>query len=403
MVTRVPESMDLTQAIQTLKWLDGERLQDRATIAKLEERLQEQGRQLARQSAQIGDLRSSLASVEGVLSKVDDFEQMVANFKKELTYQLSQRDETWRKERDEAQRLRRIEHEAIKEHLNRLEKDLRAIPRLEEQVGARQAEEERLTDVLQGLEVTVSDLAKRLEEASRTVAYQEERRRADHRRLTEVEHELPSLHTQADALTQKLLLLEQGIQKQQSRMDEAVLELRRYEKPIEELRISDFQREQKVQQYLDQGEEVAQELERVREQTHDFIERKQAVQRALNALEKARERIERRQDEMAEKQRVAEARFERQWEEWQTARAKELKKREMIVEQRWQEQGRTDVKQESRLQRLEAVASLYGEQLKDLWEAHRTDAVSLMSAAQEVYEALVAPIDDQLALLRGEQ
>jgi chromosome segregation ATPase len=395
--------MDLTQAIQTLKWLDGERRKDRATIAKLEEHLQEQGRQLSRQSAQIDQLRSSLATVGGVLSKVDEFEQMVSNYKKEMTFQLEQRDETGRKERDEAKRLRRLEHEAMKEHLSRLEKELRVLPRYDEQISARHAEEERLTEKLQSLEVTVADLDKRLEDPARAVSYLEERRRADHRRLTEVEHEIPGLHTKIDTLTQKLPLLEQSVQKQQSRIDEAIQELRRYDKPIEELRVSDFQREQKMQQYLEQGAEVAQELERLREQTHGFIERRQQVKRALDALEKFRTRIERRQDEMAERQRVAEARIERQWEEWQTARAKELKKQEMVIEQRWQEQGRIDVKQEGRLETLEAVLPLYRDQIKALWEAHRADADSLLSAAQDVYEGLVAPIDEQLAILRGEQ
>jgi hypothetical protein len=127
------------------------------------------------------------------------------------------------------------------------------------------------------------------------------------------------------------------------------------------------------------------------------------VKRALAALEKFKARIERRQDEMAERQRVAEERIERQWDEWQAARAKEMKKHEMIVEQRWQEQERTDVSQEGRLETLEALAPVYREQLRALWETHRADASALLSAAQDVYEELVAPIDEQLALLRGEQ
>jgi hypothetical protein len=126
------------------------------------------------------------------------------------------------------------------------------------------------------------------------------------------------------------------------------------------------------------------------------------VKRALNALEKFKTRIERHQDEMAERQRIAEERLEREWEEWQTARAKELKKQEMVFEQRWDEQRQTDAEQERRLETLETAASLYRDQLRALWEAHRTDAESLLSAAQDVYGELVAPIDEQLAILRGE-
>jgi A-kinase anchor protein 9 len=402
MVTKITESMDAGQALQTLKWLDEERRKDKATIAKLEERLQEQQRILTRQSSQIQQLESSLAGVEGVLSQVDEFDQMISNYKKELTYQLEQRDESWRKDQAETKRLRQIEHEAIKEHLNRLEKELRVLPRYEEQMTARQAEEERLTERIQAMEVALADLNKRVEEPTRAVSYLEERRRSDHRRLTEFEKEIPDLHRKIDNLAQKVPLLEEHLQKQQSRIEQAVQETRRYEQPIEDLRVASFQREQKVQRYLDQGEEVAQELERLREQTHGFIERRQQVKRALSALEKFQTRIERRQDEMGERQRIAEERVEREWEEWQTARARELKKQELVLEQRRDEQQRVDDEQQRRLEALEAAADLYREQLRALWEAHRADAESLLSAAQDVYGELVAPIDEQLAILRGE-
>ncbi len=403
MVTKITESMDSAQALQTLKWLDEQRRADKATIATLEERLQEQQRVLSKQSAQIQELRSSLAGVEGVLSRVDEFEQMISNYKKEMTYQLEQRDETWRKERAESKQLRQIEHEAIKKHLGRLEKDLRVLPRYDEQLSAREAEEERLTSRIQALEVTLADLSKRLEEPTKAVSYLEERRRSDHRRLTEFEQEIPDLHRRIDSVAQKLPALEQRLQKHDARIEQVIQETRRYDEPIEELRISSFQREQKVQRYLDQGEEVAEELKRLREQTHGFIERKQQVKRALSALEKFKTRLERRQDEMAERQRIAEERIVREWEEWQAARAKELTKQAMILEQRGQAHEEIRIAHERRLEVLEAAVKLYRDQLTAIWETQRADAGSLLSAAQDVYRELVAPIDEQLAKLRGEQ
>ncbi len=403
MVTKVTESMDLTQALQTLKWLDKERREDKAAIAKLEERLQGQEQLLSRQAREIQELRTSLAGVRGALSKIDEFEQIVSNYKQEMTYQLEQRDEAWRKERVEAKQLRRIEQEAIKEHLSRLEKELRVLPRYDERIGAREAEDERLARKVQAVEASLVDQEKRLEEPARAVSYLEERRRSDHRRLTEFEQEIPELHKKIDDLLPKIPLLEQKVQKQQARIDQAIQETRRYEEPIEELRISSFQREQKVQRYLDQGEKVGEELEKLRQQTHGFIERRQQVIRALGELEKFKARIERRQDEMMEKERVAEERVRREWEEWQTARAKQLKKQTLVAEQRWQEQERVDTKQDRRLEALEAVNPVYREQFRALWEAHRADAESLLSAAQDVYGELVAPIDEQLTLLRGEE
>ena len=402
MVTKATEKTDLSQALQTLAWLDQERRKDKATIAKLQERLDHQKQESAKRAAQIQELHASLSRVQSLLSKVDEFEQMITNYKKELTFQLEKRDETWRKERAEAQRLRRLEHEGMKEHLSRLEKELRVLPRYDEQLSARQAEQERMSQTVQRLEATVADLGKRIEDPTNAVSYLEERRRSDHQRLIEVEKDMAGLTKKMDNLAQKLPPFEQALQKQSTRIDGALQATKRFDKVVEELRVSDFQREQKMQAYLDQAEEVAEEMERIREQTHGFIERRQQVNRALSALESFRKRLERRQDEMAERQRIAEERIEREWEEWQTERAKELKKREIVVDQRWQNQKEIDAKQQQRLEALEDLVRLYRDQLSTLWEVQRKDAAALLTAAQDVYEKLVAPVDEQLASLRGE-
>jgi chromosome segregation ATPase len=402
MVTKITESMDLSQALQTVKWLDEERRKDRATIARLEERLKEQERRIARQATRTEELQTSLSRLEGMLSRIDEFEQMVANYKKELTFQLEQRDETWRKDRAEAKRLRRLEHEAMKEHLSRLEKELRVLPGYDERLSARKAEQERMSEKVQSLEAVVADLDKRIDEPTNAVSYLEERRRSDHRRIIEVEQNIPELHKKIERVDQKLPLIEQTVQKQDARIDKAIRASKKYEKPIEELRVSDFQREQRMQSYLSQAEDVAAELERVREQTHGFIERREQVKRALSALEKFKTRIERRQDEMAERQRIAEERVEREWEEWHSERAKELKKQEIVIAQRWQGQEEIDREQQIRLEALTGITELHHEQLDALWEVQRSDASALLDAAQDLYEELIAPIDEQLAVLHGE-
>jgi len=399
---KIIEKTNLAQAAQTIKWLDEERRKDKATIAMLEERLQEQARQIAQQAAQLQELQTSLSNTRGSLSKVDEFEQMVSNYKKEMTFQLQERDETWRKERNEAKRLRRIEHEALKKQLSSLEKELRVLPRYDEELSARQAEEQRLSEAIQNIKVTLADLENRLEDPIKAVSYLEEQRRADTRRITGLEGDATELRSKIENLTTKLPMLEEKIRKQEPRIAQAIQEVRKYEKPIEELRISDFQREQKMQRYLDQGEEVAQELERLRNQAQGFLEQRQMVKRALSALEKFKKRIERRQDEIVEKQRVAEERIMRQWEEWQAARAKAQKKQEVITQERWRNQERVNEEHANRLEPLEATDELYFNQLNALWQTNRADAMSLLEAAQDAYEQLIAPIDEQIALLHNE-
>jgi len=397
----VTQTMDLSQAMQTLKWMDEERRKDKALIAALQERLQLQEQQLAQQAAQIQELRVALAGVQGMLSKVADFEQMVSNFKTELLLQMDQRDETRRKETNESERMRRIEYEALLTNLHRLEKNLRVLPRYDEELSALRTENQRLNESFQLLSADLADLSKRAEEQLRLIPYLEEQRRADNRRLTELENDYAELHRWVGTIDKRFLPLEDAIQKQRARIDAAIEETKKYAQPIEELRVSDFQREQKMKQYLGQAEQVAQELERLRAQTQGFIEQQQEVRRALSALEKFKARIERRQDDMAEKQRLNEEQMQRRWEEWQAVQAKEQKKRDVLIEEKWRQQEQVNQELARRLDKLASISKFQLAQLNALWERRRADCAFVLKDAQEVQENVLPAIDQQLTVLRS--
>jgi len=403
MASNPTQTMDLTQAMQTLKWMDEERLKDKATISALQERVQHQGMQLGQQAAQIQEMQNTLAGVQGVLSKVTDFEQMISNYKDELILQMDQREETRRKEQAETQRVRQIEYEALTAGLNRLEKDMRVLPHFEEDLNVRRAENERLSEALQRVELVVADLSQRSDDRVKAVAYLEEQRRADNRRIGDLEHDATELHKRIETLAPKLPLLEEMLQKQRTRIEEAIQETKRFEKPIEELRISDFQREQKMKQYMDQGAQVAQEMQRIREQTQGFIEQQQLVKRALDKLEGFEARLARRQNEVAEMQRVAEDRLRRQWEEWQDGQAKQQKKQGVVIEERWRQQGQINDEYREWLKRMQATIDMHHAQLDAVWEARRADATQALQNARDDYETLTARLDEQLSVLRGEQ
>ena len=403
MATNVTETMELTQAVQTLKWLDTERRKDKAAIAALQEHIQEQDRKLAEQAAQIQDLQDSLAGVQGVLSRVNQFETMVSNYKAELVHQMDQRAETRRKEMVESERVRQIEYKTITDNLNTLERELRVLPRYDDELRTCRAEDQRLSEALQRLEVAVADLDTRSDERVKAVTYLEEQRRADNRRITDLERDTTALHKRIETIVPKLPLLEETLQKQRTRIEEAIQETKKYEKPIEELRISDFQREQKMKQYLNQAEQVNEEMERIRTQTQSFLEHQQMVKRALKKLEGFQARLEKRQNEVAEMQRVASDRIKRQWEEWEEEQARQKKKQDVVTEERWRQQAQTNDAYVKHLKALRSTTELHQSQLDTLWETRRADATDVLKAVQDVYESLMAPIDEQLAILRGEQ
>jgi hypothetical protein len=120
-------------------------------------------------------------------------------------------------------------------------------------------------------------------------------------------------------------------------------------------------------------------------------------------LERFQARLEKRQNEVAEMQRVAEDRIKRQWEEWQDKQDKQQKKRDVITEERWREQGRTNDTHLKRLDALRSEADMHRGQLDTLWELRRSDTVSLLKSTQEKYEAETRLIDEQMSTLHHKQ
>ena len=403
MAKKAAQTMDMTQASQMLQWLDEERRSDKAIIATLQEQTRNQEEQLAQQEALIQDLQATTASIQSLISQATDFEQTVSNYKNEMVFLLDQREEARKKEQGEADRLRKIEYESISDHLGKLDKDAQTISRLNEALKAREAEDQRLSEALQRLEVLVKDLDKRSDDRVQSVTYLEEQRRADNRRIAELEHDTTELRKKNETQTTKLTLLEDTIQKQKARIGEALEEMKALEKPIEELRISDFQREQKMKQYVDQGEQVAEAMEKIQAQTQEYVVMQQQVKRALEKTESFQGRIEKRQNEVAEMQRLAEDRVKRQWEEWQEGRDKELKKRQMILDEQWKTQETRNQEHAGQIKRLETQTNLHQTQIEALLDAHRMDAHRGLAEMQDAVEQAEQSLIQAREAWRGTQ
>jgi len=403
MAMNVTQTMELTQATQMLKWLEEERRKDKATIAALQEQTQGQEQQLTQQTAQIQELQTSLTGIQNLISQVTDFEQTVSKYKTEMVFLLDQREETWKKERAEAERLRKIEMKALTDHISQLDKAAKLSSRYADDLKARQAEEQRLNENLQRLETTVADLNQRSDDRVQAVAYLEEQRRADNRRIAELEQETTELRKRSETQAAKLPLLEEKIQKYKPRIDEAVSQIKEFEKPIEEMRVAEFRREQAVKKYMDQAEEVRQEVEEWRAQTQRFIEQYQLNKRALEKLESFRARQEKRQNEVAEMQRLAEDRVKRQWEEWQAERDKDLRKRQIIVDERWKAQNTTNQELTGRVEQLEAQTGVHQIHIETLFDVRRMDAHRELEATQNMVEQAEKMLTQARAAMRGEQ
>lgn len=392
--------MELSQLSQMVQWLDEERRKDKALIAALQEQIKLQSQQIAQQQEQIAALQRAVAGMETLVAQVSGFAPALEQLKAEVARMLDIRDEQRQKEQREMDRVRQLEIGALKDEIARVSEELRRIGRLEEGLAAVQAETRRLNEVQQRLEIATADLKKTAEDRVQAVIYLEEQRRADNRRITSLEAEIPELRKRIEATDAKLPLLEEAVQKQRRILEEGLKPIKEFGKVVEELRVADFQRNQQVKKWAGQAEEVRQEVERLREERQRLMEIYQQAKRALDSIAPFQQRIEARQNEMAEMQRLAEERLKRQWEEWQAVQEKGRRNWELTAEEHWRQQERINNSVAKRLDALAEMAKLCGAQLIVLWETRRADVVRSFAHTREVYEARIAEIDQHLAALR---
>ncbi len=366
--------MELSQLEQMVRWLDDERKKDKALIGVLQERTEQQALTIEAQARDLDTLRRELGQLVADVRRTDDYPAMIERTHRDLSTALEELKATQRREKAEAERLRRAEIEALSQEVITVDERYRQTLRYPEMLEARAVGEQRLQTQLQQLTGSVADLTKRTDDRLQAIVYLEEQRRADTRRVAAVEGDLPPLRKAVDEFNAKLLRLEDSIRKLPARVEEAIQIAKSYDPKIEELRVADFQREQRVRQYLDQAAQVQAEVARLVEQTQKYALLFNQNKQALDALEAFRVRLEKRQNEIAEMQRLNEERLKREWEEWQAAFARDWQKRLVTEEDRWRREDLLDQKFTEHLAQIDETSKLYFDEFATLWEELRQTA-----------------------------
>ncbi len=379
--------MELTQMEQMLRWLDEERKQDKLLIAALQERLEQQQELILAQARTLEALQQQINGLELELHRTDTYPEMLSRQAQETQGKIEELRDMIRREHSESERIRQSDVQMITDRLVELEARLRVLPRYEEQLKAREAGEARLQGQYQQINATVSDLSKRLEERAQTLVYIEEQRRADTRRITVLEGALPPLGQSIKELERKQTQMEDTLRKLPGRIDEVLQIAKSYEPRIEELRVADFQREQRMKQYADQAEQVKAEVARLVEQTQKYALLYNQNKQALESLESFETRLEKRQAEVAEMQRLTEERFKRQWEEWQANLARDWQKWTLAEEDRWRRRDLEEQRTQARFAELDQMNEFFYRNIADLWDELRASWERWIKGAQETARA----------------
>lgn len=337
-------TMDLAQLTQMTTWLDEEHRRDKAELIRLQQRVESQEGELQDQARIIKDLEGRVVGMQAQLLKFTQLQAALQQLKNEVVQMFSQADERRQQETREIERVRAIERDNLSRAMNEMRRDLQRLPRLEEDVGLRKAEQQRMSEILLNLQQEFNALSQEAENKLRSIPFLEDGRQQDAKRIARLQQESLEALKRLEQQGSRLQMIEDVTQRQErdtTEIKELFSQLRTSQREfIEGQLLEGEQLKRKVAEWLEMLEVQSKKMDtfdtRMREFSEEFREDRQVV----GNVERFQEMIRREQTQVAELQRLAEERQKRQLEQWGEENEKRWRKELLRWDHQWGEQDK---------------------------------------------------------------
>ena len=387
--------MDMNQVARMIEWLDEERRKDKAVIAALEERVQQQTETITQLTRRLGGIESDQTSLRGAFLPAGKDNEIIEQLRAEMLQMMEQNEAKRLNAERESERRAAISRDSLVRPVRELGERMDKIERAIDQMPAVRAEQDRLATSIPALQQRLEDLNKKTEEPDRRLVFLEEQRRADSRRVSELQSEIPELQRQIDAVRPKLELLE-----------EMAL---RNEKRVLDLQSDERERREQIQQFIDQQNLLIQqrdqqlvalegkignydeEMQTYMQRFETWSEAYRGMKRIIEDFERIGDRLERRINEVAEMQRLSEDRFRQEWNAWTADDQKRWKQFTLTNDEAWRSHDKEFESYVAHLNDLAGQIPPIRDSLDRLWSLERAQ----FKLYREQYQAILEEYDVQ--------
>ncbi|GAB4423481.1 MAG: hypothetical protein Kow0031_01990 [Anaerolineae bacterium] len=367
-----------------LDYLEKKLQEANTAIARLQQRVESQEYAMQEQGHRIAQLEGELAQANAQLVRAAQFDDKLAQQKDELLQLVERR--TGRApasapEAGSALVTKQLENHAAA--LNEMRRTVDKTARFDEQIALARTENTRLNQEISKLQAKLETLERTITERTTPLAYMEEQRRADLRKLTEIETQLPELLKKIEANATRVQLVSQQVPqfaKYEAALETIREEIRGYR---EHMDFQLAQRERQIKDWTATAQEAERRIREIESAMEKYTEFYQLNKRALSSLQDFQERLQRDQHRFGELQRLAE---ERQRTETEKFRAE--------FEQRWQKQSMEMQPQFEDFQRNQSGLQKRIEQLAKLNATVERQLGLLMQIIEEDVQARAAAAAD---------
>jgi chromosome segregation ATPase len=336
--------MDVGQLTQMTTWLDEEHRRSKAELIRVQQRLETQEGELQDHSHTIQDVETRVAAMQTQISQLTQLQTALQQLKDEIVHMLAQADERRQQEGREAERVRAIERDNLSRTLNEIRRDLQRLPRLEEEMSLRKAEQNRISESVLAMQQTLNTLSQETENKLRSVAFLEDSRQQDAKRIARLQQDSLEALKRIEQQGSRLQMLEDMTQRQERDMGELkdlISQLRMSQREFVEKQL--LEAEELKRQMAEWAEEVEvynKRMEGFSTRMQEFTESFRGDRQVVDSIERFQEMIKRETTQVAELQRLGEERQKRQLEQWLEEDEKRWRKELLRWDHQWGEQAK---------------------------------------------------------------
>lgn len=391
--------MEIRQIEKKIDWLDKQRLKESEKQARLTEQVKAVEKAITKNSRQLKDLSSEITRQSALTTRIHQMDETLTKHRAEISRQLETAESRRSEKEKQIEGLHKIDQKEIMKSLDELKKEVSRINEIEQKMDTRQDEDLRIASTMNALQKRFDELDLKDEERSRSLAFIEEERKQESRRMADVQSDALDLRKKADHLRGEVESVEDRVR----RLEVRSAELTSGEEERRELQDLWMENQgMKIVEFAHAWKEWEKRFNAFEERAVDLDERMQSYEETYRALTKMRsnldellERLERRISEVSEMQRLAEDRSKQAWSSFQADDLKRWNTFKLTNDEQWRDHGRTHDKSNSELQKLSesataAVTSLTGiseesmQKLNDFSRLMREWAEEIERLTQEV-------------------
>jgi hypothetical protein len=285
---------------------------------------------------------------------------------------LSQADERRQQEAREAERIRAIERDNVSKALNEIRRDMQRVPRFEEEVALRKAEQARLSESLLSLQQNLGALSQEMENKVRGLPFLEDGRQQDAKRIARLQQESLEALKRLEQQGSRIQMFEDVIQRQErdtGEIKELVSQVRSSQRDFIEKQLLEAEHlKREMAEWVEMLEVHVKKIDDFAARMQEFGEAFREDRQVVERVERFQELIRREQTQVSELQRLAEERQKRQLEQWTEENEKRWRKELLRWDHQISEQAKRNNQVGERFTELETRLSRHRLEIDATWK-----------------------------------